>query len=235
MNPPQCDDLDYIHFLIAAQRVFTCTEAARCQPQAEDAPAHDAFTRLLQRQPFNTEALGRQVNSDDRNVISSVDIPPEGRVVHLRGFGWVKVFQKVSRDGDLEYFATNDLQMTEGKRADLERQGWGIEVYHRGLKRCGGAERVQARKATAILKHLLLCLRAFLRLEVYHLRTGVSWYEAKLSIVRDAIRSYLAHPAYALPSNCVSPKSFRYRWRYDDGRDVMAAEAKTVGASVYSL
>ncbi|MCD6506571.1 IS701 family transposase, partial [Candidatus Poribacteria bacterium] len=33
MNPPKCDDLDYIHFLIATQRVFTCTEAARCQPQ----------------------------------------------------------------------------------------------------------------------------------------------------------------------------------------------------------
>jgi hypothetical protein len=22
MNPPKCDDLDYIHFLIAAQKVF---------------------------------------------------------------------------------------------------------------------------------------------------------------------------------------------------------------------
>ena len=56
-NPPKCDDLDYIHFLIAAQRVFTCTEAARCQPEGDQAPAHDAFTRLLQRQPPDTEAL----------------------------------------------------------------------------------------------------------------------------------------------------------------------------------
>jgi hypothetical protein len=47
MNPPKCDAVDYIHFLIAAQRVFTCTEAARCQPTGENAPAHDAFTRLL--------------------------------------------------------------------------------------------------------------------------------------------------------------------------------------------
>ena len=132
--------------------------------------------------------------------ISCVEIPPEGRVVHLRGFGWVKVFQKVSREGGLEHWATNDLQMTEEKRAELEKQGWGIEVYHRGLKQCSGAERAQVRKATAILKHLLLCLRAFLRLEAYRLRTGVSWYEAKLSIIRDAIRWYLAHPTYALPS-----------------------------------
>lgn len=27
MNPPKCDSLDTIHFLIAAQRVFTCTKA----------------------------------------------------------------------------------------------------------------------------------------------------------------------------------------------------------------
>jgi len=44
MNPPKCDDLEYIHFLIAAQKVFTCTKAAICQPQGQKAPAHDAFT-----------------------------------------------------------------------------------------------------------------------------------------------------------------------------------------------
>ena len=52
------------------------------------------------------------------------------------------------------------------------------------------------RKATAILRHLLLALRAFLRLGVYRLRAGMSWYEAKAAIVRDAIRSYLAHPIF---------------------------------------
>ena len=59
MNPPKCDDLDYIHFLIAAQRVFTCTEAARCH----QAPAHDAFTRLLQRQPPDTAALWQEAKA----------------------------------------------------------------------------------------------------------------------------------------------------------------------------
>jgi putative transposase len=96
--------------------------------------------------------------------------------------------------GDAEYWATDDLQMEEGKRAELERQGWGI----RALKRCCGVERAQVRKAVAIWGPLLLALRAFLRLEVYRLRTGVSWYEAKAAIVRDAIRHYLAHPIHTL-------------------------------------
>jgi hypothetical protein len=46
------EDVDYIQFLIAAQRVYSCTEAARCQPEGI---AHDAFTRLLTRQPPDTE------------------------------------------------------------------------------------------------------------------------------------------------------------------------------------
>ncbi len=61
MNPAKCDDLDYIHFLIASVDVFTCTEAARCQPAGEDNPSHDAFTRLLQRQPPDTDALWDEV------------------------------------------------------------------------------------------------------------------------------------------------------------------------------
>ncbi len=127
-----------------------------------------------------------------------VDIPVEGRVVHLRGFGFVKVFRTVSQEGDVEYWATNDLEMTEAKQAALEKAGWGVEVYHRGLKQCCGVEKAQVRKAVSILRHFLLTLRAFLRLEVYRLRTGVSWYEAKVAIVREAIRSYLAHPIHVL-------------------------------------
>ena len=61
MNPAKCDDLEYIHFLIASVDVFTCTEAARCQPIREDNPSHDAFTRLLQRQPPDTDALWDEV------------------------------------------------------------------------------------------------------------------------------------------------------------------------------
>jgi hypothetical protein len=60
VNPPKCDALDDIPFFIAARDVFTCTEAARCQPGLSDAPSHDAFTRLLTRQPPDTEALWQE-------------------------------------------------------------------------------------------------------------------------------------------------------------------------------
>lgn len=52
--------------------------------------------------------------------IRSVEIPKGGRVVHLRGLGFVKVFRTVSKDGDAEYWTTNDLEMTEDKRTENE-------------------------------------------------------------------------------------------------------------------
>lgn len=329
MNPPKADDLDYIHFLIAAQKVFTATEAARSQPENLDPPAHDAFTRLLRREPPDTKALwdeartlvepeqgllvvddttldkpyskkmelvhrhwsgkhhqvvsginlctllwshegalvptdfrvydaphdgltkndhframlqtahergfepryvlfdswyssldnlkavrgygwrflcrlksNRLINPDKSGnvAIRRIEIPTEGRMVHLKAYGMVRVFRTVGRDGDAEHWATDDLYMSESDREELEESGWSIEVYHRALKQCCGVERSQARGERAQRNHLGLSLRAFLRLEANRLENGVSWYEAKLSIVRDAVREYLRQPLYLLPS-----------------------------------
>jgi putative transposase len=338
-NPPRCDDEDYIDFLIASQRQFTCTEAARSQPEGESKadippPAHDSFTRFLQRLPQDTEALWNEASNlidpksgllviDDttldkpyadkmnyvtyhwsgkhhsvvkginlitmlwtdgkslipcdfklynrsidnltkndhfqnmllkakneremrpsyvlfdswysslknlkllrdelrlhfftrlkenrkvspgtrmKNIpIKEVDIPSDGRVVHLRGYGMIKVFKVVSSTGGdkVEYWATDDTEMSKEKNEELSNAAWGIEEYHRGIKQCCGVERAQVRNAKAILSHIQLSIRAFIRLELHRLETGMSWYEAKLSIIRGAIANYLAHPIFILCS-----------------------------------
>lgn len=76
--------------------------------------------------------------------------------------------------------------------------GWGIEVYHRGIKQCCGIEKAQVRTERSQRAHILLSLRAFLRLEVNRLVNAVSWYEAKLLIIRAAISSFLAYPTIGL-------------------------------------
>jgi hypothetical protein len=330
MNPPKCDELDYINFLIAAQKVFSNTEAAKCHPAANsDGPAHDAYTRLLHRCQSDGEALWQEVKPcvslvggilvvDDStldkfyarmielvtrhwsgkhhrvvqgiNLISllwtdgeahlpcdfrvydkshdhlskndhfqamlttaaergfqpclvgfdswyaslknlklvrafewhwltqlkanrlvdlertgnrpirEVWIPSHGLIVHLKGYGLIKVFKVAAPDGSIEYWATNDLTMTLEQCADNALQMWRIEEYHRGLKQFCGIERAQHRSATAQRNHIGLALRAFFRLEVHRLRTGVSWFEAKTAIVREAVRAYLAHPLYTQTS-----------------------------------
>lgn len=62
MNAPKCTEYDYINFLVAAQRVFSAVEAARSHPESERQPAHDAYTRLLQRLPPDSEALWTEVS-----------------------------------------------------------------------------------------------------------------------------------------------------------------------------
>jgi len=327
MNRPKCTEFDYINFLVAAQKVFTCTEAARCQPDAPEPPAHDAFTRLLTRRPPDTEALwqeaeamvdrrngllvnddttldkpyarkmelvtrhwsgkhhrvvqginlttllwtdgealiptdfrlydkandgqtkndhfqamlrrahergfspryvvfdcwysslanlkqvrslgwhwltrlkqNRLVNPDNTGNIplNTVEIPSEGRVVHLKGYGMIRVFRIVATDGDTDYWATDDLDMDEASRKELGRQAWGIETYHRAIKQHSGIERCQARSARGQRVHILCSLRAFLRLEAFRLRTAVSWQDAKLGILRGAMRAYLADPTILL-------------------------------------
>ncbi len=329
-TPAKVTDLDYIQFLLAAQTAFSCVEAAKTDGALDQPPAHDAYTRLLTRQPPDTEALWRETQpfvqkhtgllvADDStldkphakhialvhrhwsgkhkrvvwgiNLITlfwtdggaklpldcrlsdqahdgvdknqhlramlntakdrgfrpryvcfdswysgldnlkavrghgwhwltrfksnrAVDpddtgnrqiyllaIPPEGLVVHLRGYGMVKVFVRVSEDlEDVAFWATSDLSMTEVMRQQVADEALAIEEYHRGLKQCCGVEACPARTERSQRNHILWAIRAFIRLERQRLETGRSWYESKKHLLRAAIRAYRASPTLTLAS-----------------------------------
>jgi putative transposase len=133
--------------------------------------------------------LARQVYQ----AVAAIPIPAEGAVVHLEGFGSIRVFKVVSRDGDVEYWATNDQTMDELRRLELAERSWAVEEYHRVLKQC-----CQARSARAQRNHLGMAIRAFARLSWHFYTTGVSWYEAKTAVVRDAVRAYRSQPLYRI-------------------------------------
>jgi putative transposase len=329
MNTPKCSEQDYINFLVAAQRVFSATEAARSHPPDAPRVAHDAYTRLLQRLPPDSEALWAEVRScidrgtgllviDDTTLdkpyasqmalvtrhwsgkqhevvqginlislvwtdgdaafpcdfrlyhkaqdglskndhfqtmlraaqargfapamvafdswyssldnlklvrrfawewltrlksnrqvslrahepqaVSELDIPETGVVVHLRGYGQVKVFRTVDPHGNAEHWATSRLDLTSAGRAAYAARAWLIETYHRTLKQFTGAERGQFRLERSQRNHIGLAVRAYVRLEWHRWRTRVSIFNAKLDILRDAVRLYLAHPKFSLPS-----------------------------------
>ena len=144
----------------------------------------------------------RLVNPDGsgNRPLGDCAIAETGTRVHLQGYGFILVFLLVTPDGDREYWATNDLALTGLTRLKYAEWAWGIEVYHRGLKQHCGVERAEVRAARAQRNHIGCALRAFLRLEQHRLVTGVNWWEAKASIIREAVRLYLAHPRYTLTS-----------------------------------
>jgi putative transposase len=132
-------------------------------------------------------------------AVGQLPIPAAGVVVWLPGFGLVKVFRTVAPDGDAAYWVTNDLGMDELARLGHAERAWAVEEYHRGLKQYTGVERCQMRHAKAQRNHIGLAVRALVRLEWHRFTTGVSWFEVKWRIVRDAVRAYLTHPTYRLP------------------------------------
>jgi hypothetical protein len=143
----------------------------------------------------------RKVNPGGRGLrpVSEVGVTAAGSVVHLEGYGFVRVFAIAAKDGGIEYWATNDLGMDELGRQALFERIWAIEEYHRGLKQYCGVERSQARGHHAQRNHIGLSIRALLRLEWNRYSAGVSWAEAKARIVREAIRGYVSRPLYVLP------------------------------------
>jgi len=130
--------------------------------------------------------------------LADAELSATGTIIHLKGYGLVKVFKLVTPDGDIEYWATNDLQMTELQRLHFTEFIWTIESYHRAIKQCCGIEKAQVRSATAQRNHISLALRAFLRLERVSFVSGASWYALKTEIIRRAVAAYLAQPLYSL-------------------------------------
>lgn len=325
MNTPKVHPEDYVQFLLASPSQFTCTEAARVQPQPT---AHDAFNRLLTHLQPDPETLWReaqqQLHADDgilvlddstldkpyarpmdlvgwhgsgkhhravkginlltllwtdgdrhipcdyrlydkvhdgyskndlfgqllraakqrglqpkcicfdswyssldnlklirslqwhwltrlkanrkvrvdfgvAQALSTVDIPAQGRIVHLPGYGSIRVFRVVATNGDTDHWASSDVDMDALTRLKYGDCSWRIEEYHRGIKQFCGVQRCQARRAKAQRNHIGLSIRAFLRLEHHCFALGLSWFQAKTDVIRQAIRIYLAKPNMLLP------------------------------------
>ncbi len=135
----------------------------------------------------------RKVNPDREGLrpVSTVEIGERGRVVWLEGYGLIRVFKIVATDGDVEWWATNKVEMSDLERVRWAGYSWTIENYHRGLKQFCLIERAQVRSRRAWRNHIGCCLRAFLRFESHCYHTGISWFEAKTAITREAVRSYI--------------------------------------------
>jgi hypothetical protein len=74
----------------------------------------------------------RHINSDGtgNRSLSEVEIAATGTIVHLKGYGMVKVFKIVATNGDIDYWATNALNLDELQRLQWSEFAWTVEEYH---------------------------------------------------------------------------------------------------------
>jgi len=119
MNPARATTEGYIQFLIGSPKVVSATEAARAQPARPDAPAHDAFTRLLHRLEPDADALWQDVRPliDPKAGVLVIDDStldkPRARHMTLVGYHWsgnhhavvrgINLITAVWSDGDRLY------------------------------------------------------------------------------------------------------------------------------------
>lgn len=149
------------------------------------------LTRLESNRQVNLDKMGNK-------ALKETTIDEKGTIVHLKGYGMIKVFKIVSKDGDIGYWATNNLNMEILECLSLGEKTWGIEEYHREIKQYCGIERCQARSTRSQINHIGLSIRACLRLIIKSYDSGKSLFELKHSIIRDAVKNYLANPYLTL-------------------------------------
>jgi hypothetical protein len=130
--------------------------------------------------------------------VSSLMIPDRGLNVHMKKFGFVRIFHTINKDGKGRFWATNFLTMDPDDRNNLQAICGSIENYHRALKELCCVEDCKIRKEAGQRNHINGSFRAIIRLGAVNRINNIAIYEAKWEIVKSAIADYLAHPKYAL-------------------------------------
>ena len=63
MNSPKYTAIEYINFLIATQKAYSCSEAERVQPTIGSRASHDAINRLLHRLEPDSNELWQEAKA----------------------------------------------------------------------------------------------------------------------------------------------------------------------------
>jgi hypothetical protein len=149
---------------------------------------------------FSPIKKNRMVNPDKtgNHPVSALTIPDDGITVHMKKYGFVRVFHTVNKDGRNRFWASNFIIMDAQDRKNLQAICWSIENYHRALKDLCCVEKCKIRKEAGQRNYINFSLRAFIRLEVSNQINNITIYNAKWEIVKPAIARYLINPKYAL-------------------------------------
>jgi Transposase DDE domain len=129
--------------------------------------------------------------------IRTLEIPDEGLLVYLKGYGWIKLFRFVTKHGRTDYIGTSKLDLSRGQVKEYFERRWSVEVLHRELKQTCGFARCMANTGRAQRNHiglsLLTWMRRHKRRRLDHTNgVRISMYQQKWEVVRPSIQLALA-------------------------------------------
>ena len=130
--------------------------------------------------------------------VSSLNIPDEGLITHLKEFGFIKLLRKDFKKGDSRHYI---LYLPDSEKLqEISRQEfitihdthWGIEAFHRAIKQVCGICKFMVRNTQAIKTHVFCSLQAFIRLEKMRSTNSISnWYQVQRNLFTLVIREYI--------------------------------------------
>ena len=123
--------------------------------------------------------------------LRELDIPDAGLTVHLKGYGWVKVFRFVGKNGRTDYIGTSRLDLTKEQVKTYFGRRWSIEVMHRELKQTCGFNRCQANSGRAGRNHIGLSFIALVRKHLRRRLDNSSVYHQDWAVIKPAIQHTL--------------------------------------------
>jgi len=146
----------------------------------------------------------RTVSIEPQNycAVNILEIPDEGLMTHLKGFGFIKLLRKDFKKEDSRHYIlylpdVEKLQeTTRSEFITIHDLYWGIETFHRALKQLCGICRFMVRDIWAIKTHIFCSLQAFIKLELMRSQKIISnWYEVQRNLFTSVVREdILAFP-----------------------------------------
>jgi len=123
--------------------------------------------------------------------ICTLEIPDEGLKVHLKGYGWIKVFRFVGKNDRTDYVGTSRLDLTKEQIKSYFERRWSIEVMHRELKQTCGFGRCQSNTGRAGRNHIGLSLLALIRKHRRRRLDNSTLYQQDWLVIKPAIQQAL--------------------------------------------
>ena len=129
--------------------------------------------------------------------INTLNIPDEGLVVHLKGYGWIKLFRFVTKNGRTDFIGTSKFDLSKTQVKEYFERRWSVEVLHRELKQTCGFNRCMANTGRAQRNHIGLSLLTWMRRSKRRQydkanKIQVSMYQQKWEVIKPAIQAALA-------------------------------------------
>ena len=131
-------------------------------------------------------------------LLRSLEIPDEGLITHLRAFRLIKLFrQDLKKEDSRDYIvylpdqeALNQIAKSEFVK--IHDTHWGIESFHRAIKKVCGICRFMVRHSQGIETQIFCSLQAFVRLEKMCSENIISnWYELQRNLFTLVVRDYI--------------------------------------------